>query len=83
MAEHGRHATFSQILFHACTRMAQLGRFKYRRANAEPLPTQRIEIDTFYHQIAPEQSGVDAISPEEMRRLCNELFRNDGSDGKQ
>ena len=52
MAEHGRNATFAKILFHARTGMTQLGRFKYRRADAETLSTERIEIDTFYDQIA-------------------------------
>jgi hypothetical protein len=36
------HATLAEILFHARTGVTKLSCFKYRRADAEPLPTQRI-----------------------------------------
>ena len=63
MTEHGRHTTFAKILFHACAGMTELSRFKNRQADAESLPTERIEIDTFHHQIASKQPRVDSITP--------------------
>jgi hypothetical protein len=77
MTHHGGHAAFAKVLVHTRAWMAQLGRFKYRRADAEPLPTQRVEVDALNNQITSKQPRVDSITTQEMRRLRNELLRND------
>jgi hypothetical protein len=76
--DHCSDTPLAKIFFHASARVTQLSCLKHSRTNLKPLASQSIEIHTLDHQVATQKSRVDLIATQEMRRLRNELLRNNG-----